>query len=59
MLTYNKHLKPRARQLRNEMTDAERRRWLRLRGKQILDVQFYRQKPIGNYIVDFTLPRSG
>ena len=35
------------------MTDSERALWSRLRGKQILEVQFYRQKPIGNYIVDF------
>lgn len=30
--------------------------WGRLRRKQILGVQFYRQKPIGNYIVDFYAP---
>jgi len=35
------------------MTDSERVLWSRLRGKQLLGVQFYRQKPIGNYIVDF------
>ena len=27
--------------------------WSRLRRKQLLDIQFYRQKPIANYIVDF------
>ena len=42
-----------AQRLRKEMTDSERMLWSRLRGKQILDVQFYRQKPIGKYIVDF------
>jgi len=26
--------------------------------KQILGVQFYRQKPIGNFIVDFFAPRA-
>jgi very-short-patch-repair endonuclease len=26
--------------------------WFRLRRKQLLGVQFYRQKPIGKYIVD-------
>ena len=30
--------------------------WYRLRRKQILGVQFYRQKPIGNYIADFYAP---
>jgi very-short-patch-repair endonuclease len=35
------------------MTDAERLLWARVRGKQLKGVQFYRQKPLGNYIVDF------
>jgi very-short-patch-repair endonuclease len=38
--------------------DSERVLWSRLRGKQISDVQFYRQKPIGEYIVDFFAPRT-
>jgi lysyl-tRNA synthetase class 2 len=42
----------RARQLRHEQTDAERRLWMRLRRHQ-LGVQFRRQHPIGPYIVDF------
>ena len=29
-----------------------------MRRKQILGVQFYRQKPIGNYIVDFYAPAA-
>ena len=56
MLPYRTDLKLRARQLRNEMTDAERRLWWRLRGKQVLGVPFYRQKPIGDFIVDFYAP---
>jgi len=32
---------------------AEQKLWSRLRSKQILNIQFYRQKTIGNYIVDF------
>ena len=35
------------------MTDAEKMLWSHLRGKQILDIQFYRQKPLGPYVVDF------
>lgn len=58
MLPYRNDLKARARQLRNEMTDAERRLWWRLRGKQVLGVQFYRQKPIGDFIVDFYAPEA-
>jgi very-short-patch-repair endonuclease len=42
----------RARRLRREQTDAERRLWMRLRRHQ-LGVQFRRQHPIGPYIVDF------
>ena len=53
MLPYNRKLKQPARQLRSNMTDAESRLWARLRGKQLLGVQFYRQKPLGNFIVDF------
>ena len=40
------------------MTDAEQSLWLWLRRKQIHGVQFYRQKPIGNYIVDFHAPAA-
>jgi len=58
MLRYKAQLKHRARQLRKNMTDSERVLWSRLRGKQLLSVQFYRQKPIGEYIVDFYAPRT-
>ena len=53
MQPYNKNLKLPSRDLRNNMTDAEHRLWQRLRRKQILGLQFYRQKPILNFIVDF------
>lgn len=56
MLKYDKRLKQSARKLRADMTDAERLLWSRLRGKQLLGVQFYRQKPVGPYIVDFHAP---
>ncbi|MBZ0252437.1 MAG: DUF559 domain-containing protein, partial [Candidatus Methylomirabilis sp.] len=41
-----------ARQLRKDMTDAERRLWTFLRRRE-LGVRFRRQEPIGPYIVDF------
>lgn len=50
---YKPILKPFSRTLRNNLTDAEQRLWSKLRRKQILGVQFYRQKPLANYIVDF------
>ena len=56
MLKYNHTLKSNARRLRIDMTDAEQRLWFRLRRKQVMNTQFYRQKPIGNYIVDFYAP---
>lgn len=40
------------------MTDAEKHLWARLRRKQLKDCQFYRQKIIGQYIVDFYCPRA-
>lgn len=58
MLKYNAKLKQPARKLRADMPDAERLLWSRLRGKQILGVQFYRQKPLGQFIVDFHAPAA-
>ena len=48
-----------ARHLRKNMTEGESMLWSRLRARQILGVQFYRQKPIGKYIVDFFAPKAG
>ena len=56
MLNYKQKLKSFARQLRSHSTDAEILLWAKLRRKQILNVQFYRQKPIGTYITDFYAP---
>ncbi len=56
VLKYNRGLKVHARALRQCMTDAEQTLWSKLRRKQIHGVQFYRQKPIGCYIVDFYAP---
>ena len=47
-----------ARDLRKNATDAERRRWSKIRGKQLKEYQFYRQKNIGDYIVDFYCPAA-
>ena len=58
MLPYNRRLRTKARSLRTNPTDAELHLWYRLRRKQIFDVQFYRQKPIGNYIADFYAPAA-
>lgn len=56
MKPYNKNLKLPSRDLRSNMTDVEQLLWSRLRRKQILGLQFYRQKSLLNYIVDFYCP---
>jgi len=58
MQPYNKNLKQPSRDLRNNMTDAEKHLWSKLRAKQILCLQFYRQKPLLNFIVDFYCPAA-
>ena len=58
MKPYNKNLKQASRDLRNNMTDAEKFLWSKIRNQQILGVQFYRQKPILNFIVDFYCPSA-
>lgn len=58
MLLYNGKLKQYSRKLRSCMTDAERRLWSKLRMRQLNNAQFYRQKPIGNYIADFYCPEA-
>jgi ATP-dependent helicase HrpA len=42
-----------ARNLRRKQTDAERKMWRVLRGRQFENSKFRRQEPIGQYIVDF------
>jgi very-short-patch-repair endonuclease len=58
MMQYNKSLKPYSRELRKNMTDAEKFLWYKIRGRQLKGYQFYRQKIIGNYIVDFYCPKA-
>ncbi len=40
------------------MTEAEQVLWSKIRRKQLKGYQFYRQKIIGNYIVDFYCPKA-
>ena len=58
MEPYRKSLKSLARTLRTSMTDAEQMLWHRIRRKQIQGVQFYRQKPLLAFIVDFYCPAA-
>ena len=56
MQHYNPKLKEHSRTLRTNMTDAEQVLWHRIRCKQIQGVQFYRQRPLLSFIVDFYCP---
>jgi very-short-patch-repair endonuclease len=57
MLPYNRSLKELSKGLRNNLTEAEKCLWKRLRLKH-LGYSFYRQKPIGGYIADFYCPKA-
>lgn len=58
MEPYRKILKEPARALRTRMIDVEQALWQRIRRKQIQNVQFYRQKPLRSFIVDFYCPAA-
>lgn len=58
MERYNQTLKDNSRTLRSNMTDAEQLLWHHVRRKQIRGVQFYRQKPLLTFIVDFYCPAA-
>ena len=45
--------KSRARAMRREPTEAERKLWYALRDRRMQTLKFRRQAPIGPYIVDF------
>ena len=57
ILPYNPRLKELARKLRKEGTLSEVILWQQLKGKQVMGLDFHRQKPIDKYIVDFYCPR--
>jgi very-short-patch-repair endonuclease len=51
-----KQLKDLRRQLRKNMTPAERKAWGILKNRQILNLRFLRQYGVENYILDFYCP---
>ena len=53
MKKQNIKLIPLAKKLRRDQTDAERRLWHIICGKQFHNLKFRRQVPLGPYIVDF------
>ena len=54
-LPYNPKLVPRAQELRRNPTPAEAKLWSYLK---TLNVRILRQRPIGNFIVDFYCPAA-
>jgi very-short-patch-repair endonuclease len=46
----------RARQFRNESSSAEALLWQNLRNRQLENLKFRRQHPIGRFILDFYCP---
>ena len=56
MIESDSRLRPRARELRNNATKQENSLWYRFLKYQ--PVQWYRQKVIGEFIVDFYCPKA-
>ena len=56
---YNPKLRALARGLRNNSTLSEVLLWKQLKARKMKGYQFMRQKPIGDYIVDFYCSRLG
>lgn len=59
MREYDRKLKQAARELRKNMTEAERLLWSKIRMKQLKGYMFTSQKPLDGYIVDFYCYRAG
>ena len=58
IIHYNSNLKKLAAQLRTQSTQSETILWQELKGRKLNGFRFVRQKPIGNYIVDFYCKES-
>jgi len=54
---YNPRLKSFSRQLRKKGILSEVLFWLEVKNRKLLGYRFLRQRPIGNYIVDFYCPK--
>lgn len=53
IIPYNPKLKELAKKLRQNMTFSEVKLWNELKNGQMMGYDFDRQRPVGNYIVDF------
>ena len=52
-----KETKQKRRELRKNLTEAEKALWKKLRGKRLAGLKFFRQYGIGAYIADFYCPQ--
>lgn len=59
MPPYPRKQKLNSRRLRLQQTDAESKLWARLRARQLCNVKFRRQHPIGPFIADFCTVERG
>jgi very-short-patch-repair endonuclease len=55
IIPYNQYLKELAKKLRRNMTYSEVMLWNEIKNGKLKGYDFDRQRPIGNYIVDFTV----
>lgn len=55
---YNNEFQKQARILRKSQTNTEQLLWSKLRGRRLNNCKFYRQFPVGSYIIDFYCPRK-
>jgi len=53
IIPYNPKLKELAKKLRQNMTFSEVKLWNEIKNSQLMGYDFDRQRPIGNFIVDF------
>ncbi len=53
IIPYNPRLKELAKKLRQNMTFSEVKLWNEIKNGKMMNYDFDRQRPIGNYIVDF------
>jgi Uncharacterized protein conserved in bacteria len=54
----NEKFKPLRQTLRHQQTDAEKKLWNALRGRQLLGLRFCRQFSVDNFILDFYCPEK-
>lgn len=54
----NQSLKDRRRELRKNLTDAERKLWNDLKNRKLKGFKFIRQYSVGPYILDFYCPKA-